>query len=122
MTKLSNFKPTFFIATVLHRLYKWTLSPLLGNVCRFEPYCSDYALEAILKHGWIWGGLLGLKRVCRCHPYSKGGFDPVPSKLSFGAMTALGRTKVEIPVSDNSIENDSNKFNLTDIRRKQETL
>ncbi len=63
---------------VLHKIYKLLVSPLFGNACRFHPYCSDYALEAIEKHGWIKGGKLTVKRVVRCQPYSRGGLDPVP--------------------------------------------
>ena len=68
----------FKILKILHRFYKTYISPLFGNACRFEPYCSDYALEAIEKHGFLKGGLLALKRIIRCNPYNKGGHDPVP--------------------------------------------
>ncbi len=59
------------------RIYQFTISPLLGNCCRFYPSCSNYALEAIEKHGWkgLW---LTLKRLCKCHPFHPGGVDPVP--------------------------------------------
>ena len=61
-------------------LYKAAISPFLGNNCRFEPYCSDYAKEAILTHG-VWPGLfLAMKRIVRCHPYNRGGVDPVPPR------------------------------------------
>jgi len=65
-------------AAALIRLYQWTLSPLLGSHCRFHPSCSQYALEAITKHGLVRGGLLGVRRIGRCHPFHDGGFDPVP--------------------------------------------
>ena len=68
------------IATVIHRLYKVTLSPLFGNACRFTPYCSDYALEAVTVHGLWRGSWLALKRVSRCHAWNPGGLDPVPQK------------------------------------------
>ncbi len=71
------------ILRALHRLYKMTLSPLFGNACRFEPYCSDYALEAIEAHGYVKGGWLTLKRLARCHPYCQGGYDPVPPGKDF---------------------------------------
>jgi hypothetical protein len=58
--------------------YQYAISPLLGRSCRFYPSCSDYALEAIRKYGALRGGVLGLKRVLRCHPWHPGGFDPVP--------------------------------------------
>ncbi|MCX6556640.1 MAG: membrane protein insertion efficiency factor YidD [Candidatus Aminicenantes bacterium] len=61
-------------------LYKKTLSPLLGNHCRFLPTCSDYAYGAIEKHGAVRGAFLGAKRILRCHPFHSGGYDPVPEK------------------------------------------
>jgi putative membrane protein insertion efficiency factor len=52
--------------------------PLLGANCRFAPTCSDYAREAIVKHGAGKGTLLAVRRILRCHPYHSGGYDPVP--------------------------------------------
>jgi len=66
------------LALVLIRVYQATLSPLLGNHCRFHPTCSDYAFQAISKHGLARGIFLGLRRILRCHPFHEGGFDPVP--------------------------------------------
>lgn len=63
----------------LLRLYKFIISPYLGNRCRFEPSCADYAREAIQYYGAARGSYLALKRVCRCHPFAAGGVDPVPS-------------------------------------------
>ena len=60
-------------------LYRRLLSPLLPPACRYFPSCSAYALQAITLHGLWRGGWLALKRLCRCHPFSQGGFDPVPS-------------------------------------------
>jgi putative membrane protein insertion efficiency factor len=65
-------------ALFLIRVYQATLSPLLGQHCRFHPTCSDYMSQAIARHGFAQGGFLGLKRIFRCHPFHKGGFDPVP--------------------------------------------
>lgn len=65
---------------LLHRLYKLTISPLLGPRCRFYPYCSDYALEAVRIHGLVKGSMLACKRICRCHPWNEGGVDCVPQK------------------------------------------
>jgi putative membrane protein insertion efficiency factor len=68
------------VAEVLIRLYQWTVSPLLGPMCRFHPSCSNYALQAIQRFGMLHGGWLAVKRLGRCHPWHQGGFDPVPSK------------------------------------------
>lgn len=59
------------------RLYKRFVSPMLPPSCRFTPSCSQYTLEAIEKYGLLKGGAMGARRLLRCHPFSKGGFDPV---------------------------------------------
>ena len=61
-------------------LYRYTISPLLGRHCRFEPSCSEYAAGAIREHGAVRGSYLGMSRMCRCHPWHPGGFDPVPRR------------------------------------------
>lgn len=58
--------------------YRYALSPLLGQNCRFFPSCSEYAVEAVTKFGVLRGGWLAIRRICRCHPWHPGGFDPVP--------------------------------------------
>lgn len=60
------------------RGYQYAISPLLGANCRFYPTCSDYARDAIDRHGALKGTWLSLRRIARCHPYHPGGFDPVP--------------------------------------------
>ncbi len=62
----------------LVRGYKKYISPLLPPSCRFTPTCSEYAMEAIQKHGAWKGGLLAIWRILRCNPFCKGGYDPVP--------------------------------------------
>jgi putative membrane protein insertion efficiency factor len=62
----------------LIRLYQRALSPFLGQNCRFHPTCSQYAYEAVTKYGAAQGIWMGLRRICRCHPWHPGGFDPVP--------------------------------------------
>ncbi|MGQ9574619.1 MAG: membrane protein insertion efficiency factor YidD [Thermoguttaceae bacterium] len=58
------------------RLYQLTLSPLVGQQCRFYPTCSSYFIGAVRKHGALVGGLRGLLRICRCNPWNPGGYDP----------------------------------------------
>lgn len=66
------------ILRALLRFYQYVFRPLLGQNCRFIPSCSDYAIEAIDRHGALHGSWLALKRVGRCHPWHPGGYDPVP--------------------------------------------
>ncbi len=63
---------------LLVRAYRFLLSPLLGPSCRFHPSCSEYALEALTKHGAFRGSWYILRRLLRCHPWHPGGYDPVP--------------------------------------------
>lgn len=61
-------------------IYRYAISPFLGNNCRFHPSCSCYAHEAIERYGALHGGWMALRRLGRCHPWHEGGFDPVPEK------------------------------------------
>ena len=67
--------PTWAIIAVV-RLYQWTLSPWLGMACRFQPTCSNYMIGAVRKYGALRGGWRGVRRICRCHPFHPGGYDP----------------------------------------------
>ncbi|GER93658.1 membrane protein insertion efficiency factor YidD [Dissulfurispira thermophila] len=66
---------TLIIALI--RLYRYMISPLLPNSCRFTPSCSEYSLEALNKYGALRGSLLSFKRIMKCHPFHRGGYDPV---------------------------------------------
>ena len=66
-----------FLMISLIRLYQLFISPLLGNNCRYYPTCFQYAIEAIEKKGIIKGSWMAVKRICRCHPWHDGGYDPV---------------------------------------------
>jgi uncharacterized protein len=65
-----------FIALI--KLYQWIISPILGPKCRFTPTCSQYAIEALKKHGVFKGLWLTVRRLSRCHPWGGHGYDPVP--------------------------------------------
>ena len=68
------------IVCALIWLYQVSISPMLGDRCRFHPTCSEYAKEAIATHGILRGIALAVRRLLRCHPWRDGGFDPVPHK------------------------------------------
>ena len=67
---------TKFVINLIN-IYKYLISPLLGNNCRFLPTCSEYTKESIIKFGLFRGVWLGLKRIVKCHPWGKGGYDPI---------------------------------------------
>lgn len=60
------------------RFYQLCISPMLPAACRYTPTCSQYAIEALRKHGPLKGSWLALRRICRCHPWGGSGYDPVP--------------------------------------------
>lgn len=65
-----------WIIIAIVRAYRLCISPLLGPKCRFQPSCSEYVIEAVRKYGPIRGVWRGFKRICRCHPWNEGGYDP----------------------------------------------
>ncbi|MBQ9732409.1 MAG: membrane protein insertion efficiency factor YidD [Alphaproteobacteria bacterium] len=64
----------------LIRFYQYCISPILPNVCRYKPSCSEYFIQALQIHGVCKGFVLGVKRLLRCHPWGGSGYDPVPTK------------------------------------------
>lgn len=71
-------KATVFPLVLLVRFYQVCISPFTPSSCRFTPTCSQYALEALRKHGLFKGSWLALRRILRCHPWGGSGYDPVP--------------------------------------------
>lgn len=71
-----------YVLIGLLRAYRALISPLYGQVCRYHPSCSAYALEAVTVHGSVRGSWLAARRLGRCHPWAAGGYDPVPPRSS----------------------------------------
>jgi len=71
----------------LLRGYKWAISPLFPPACRYVPTCSEYAMEAVERHGSVRGGLKTIWRLLRCHPFAAGGYDPVVRSGGSGTET-----------------------------------
>jgi len=68
--------PAYLLIFVIY-MYRYTLSPLFGNSCRFYPTCSQYAEDALRKHGVLRGSKMAVKRLLKCHPWHEGGYDPL---------------------------------------------
>lgn len=79
------------ILLALIYIYRTFLSPLKPGCCRFTPSCSQYARDAVIQHGALFGAMLALWRILRCHPFAPGGFDPVPTVLFGGKPKARTR-------------------------------
>lgn len=85
----------------LIKAYRLVISPLYGPVCKFHPSCSTYALEAVRVHGSIRGSWLSARRLGRCHPWSAGGYDPVPGTPAAAAwQVELAAMREPAPAPD----------------------
>jgi putative membrane protein insertion efficiency factor len=76
-----------YILIGLIRIYQYTVSPMLGSNCRYQPTCSHYAAEALQKHGFFCGSWLAIRRILRCHPWGGFGEDPVPKHACRNSQT-----------------------------------
>src|SRR5207244_12402248 len=85
-------------ASVLQLLrgYKWLISPMLPPACRYVPSCSEYAMEAVDRHGVVRGGGMAIRRVLRCHPFAKGGYDAV-TKVDIAELRVAERPRTAGP-------------------------
>lgn len=82
-----------FVLIGLIRAYRVLISPLYGQVCRYHPSCSAYALDAVTQHGSLRGCWLAVRRISRCHPWAPGGYDPVPDQFTWRASGSAGLSK-----------------------------
>jgi putative membrane protein insertion efficiency factor len=73
--------PLALLAIAIVQLYRHSLSAFLGRQCRYQPSCSEYALDALRRYGFWPGSFMALARICRCGPFGGHGFDPVPAQL-----------------------------------------
>jgi|TARA_Y100000385_G_scaffold82294_1_gene84267 putative membrane protein insertion efficiency factor len=71
---------TYLLIKII-KIYKFLISPLLGNSCRYLPTCSEYSIDALKTYGFFKGVFLSIKRILSCHPWGSGGFDPVKKEM-----------------------------------------
>lgn len=85
------------LLTATIKCYRYAISPLMANHCRYYPSCSHYAIEAIEKHGSMRGTYLTIKRLLRCHPWHPGGYDPVPENETAAQARCCQQTQLLDP-------------------------
>ena len=88
-----RYDPVRWLLIGLLRVYRVAVSPLYGQVCRYHPSCSAYALEAVTRHGTLRGSWLAARRLTRCHPWAAGGYDPVPPARTPPNLGQTSRTQ-----------------------------
>lgn len=93
-----------YVLIGLLRAYRALISPLYGQVCRYHPSCSAYALEAVREHGSLRGSWLAVRRLARCHPWASGGYDPVPSKQGLVQPSPLDMSHPRTPAGNSPIQ------------------
>nr|WP_304956739.1 membrane protein insertion efficiency factor YidD [Zooshikella harenae] len=91
----------------LLKIYRWLISPLLGNNCRFYPSCSHYAEQALQQHGVSYGLWLTVRRLLCCHPWHPGGYDPVPGD---DAASVMVDSEKSLPRTDRLKSDGLNKY------------
>ncbi|MDE2583661.1 MAG: membrane protein insertion efficiency factor YidD [Rhodospirillales bacterium] len=105
-TRIRGISPGAWVGIGAVRVYQWTLRPVLGGNCRFAPSCSDYAVEALRRHGAVRGSGLAAWRILRCNPWCQGGYDPVPEHGRFVADSpdpAAENRSPRTPARENSV-------------------
>lgn len=85
-----RYDPLRYLLIGFLRAYRLLISPLYGQVCRYHPSCSAYALEAVSTRGSLRGSWLAARRLTRCHPWAAGGYDPVPQKSPSSSRVHAG--------------------------------
>jgi len=111
------------LAIFMIRIYQMTLSPLLGEVCRFTPSCSRYSVTCFERFGFFWGTWLTVRRLACCHPFYPGGYDPPPmrgpdGRPLFGAAPEMTAIRAEVRENTDGGENDPGDDPAGESRRK----
>jgi putative membrane protein insertion efficiency factor len=99
-----------WLLTMLVRFYQLAISPYFPSSCRYNPTCSHYAIDALKTHGPLKGSWLAIKRIGRCHPWSKGGHDPVPPKQQNTSHISEYRSTTDISMQNASLQNSFNSL------------